>query len=91
MSQRTSFFVVKFTDEEDYSYWGPAMDTHEWSSYLDKVRRKAKKEIQKETGGQCSKLIKFRIDRILKQRGFNRHAEVVTEPYVEFQLEEIIL
>lgn len=77
MVRMSSFFVVEFTDtneeKEPYFYWGPSMDNEEWNIYINRLWTKAERQLKKEVGDYSLTAFKFRLDKLLKERGFYRH------------------
>lgn len=88
MTKLTSFFVVEYQtsdseDSEPYFYYGPAMDILEWQEFITHVKKLAIRQLAKEeknTGTPVNpSTVKFRIDLLLKERGFFKHVINVAE------------
>ena len=83
MANLTSYYVVEFENDEGtiepYFYYGPAMDIEEWSSFIANIRKQAIISIKKEKGNLNCATVKFRIDRILRERGFFKNSINVAE------------
>lgn len=74
MSSLSSYFIVEFQSLDgsidSFFYFGPSMDSSDWSSFILSVRKDAIKSLKKDGSSLSPSSVKFRIDRILKERGF---------------------
>lgn len=81
MTRLTRFFALEFRGTEgmeSYFYDGPGMDLEEFELTVKRVRTAALKELGKE-GEVNEARVKYRMDKLMRERGFVKHEINVAE------------